>query len=620
MRHFIWALLFAAAMIPVSLYAQTDTLDVPPDGASGGNLDHAIDSVISAGTLSNTVFRLVPSGFGYGQDYVLNGIVTTPVHQKLTIIAPDPTPTSPPPQIVMQTGNGVTWTQNFDCFGDLYMKNIWMMYVNTSGTQNGAGIFIEDDSIANNSGEGEHAYFENCIFDLQKTSANGCINPECQHFRGTFKNCYFRNDVDNYFIYYGRAISWQFGDTKWHTDSLSFENCTFANMGYVLMNEKPCYSDYVWLNHCTFLNICCFPLEGDVWHWLDVTNCIFVNTWMYGDNMSATYSRFSRAAGTNPIGAILQVDSLAASNYSQGTDAVTFPYTDADRHILFANNSFYEEKWLTDFWFSNPVTVNPASDTSQPRPQPMMNLPARQMFGNDSLGNKRFPYINLANLYPSDDTSYNASIANPNFNLPPTQVDSIEGFLDGRYFTSAQINWAYNQGSDDKNGAWPMSEDLSYDTKSALYTAGIGGFPLGDLYHWWGPNSSTGIDQYTPWKAQAAGEDSVILHALTTGDLTGIMAGVKSRPGTPESYVLSQNYPNPFNPSTTIEYSVPRNGFVTLKVYNILGQEVSTLFSGVQHAGNYQATFDGAKFASGVYFYRLQAGNVSITKKLVLIK
>ncbi|HEY9167552.1 MAG TPA: T9SS type A sorting domain-containing protein [Candidatus Kryptonia bacterium] len=617
MKHFIRALFLLAAMIPLSLYAQTDTVDVPADGASGGNLDGAINTAISQGTLSNTVFRLA-AGSGYGQDYILNGIVTTPVHQKLTIIAPDPTPSSPPPQIVMNAQGGVTWTENFDCFGDLYMKNLWIMYVNTSGTQNGAGLFIEDDSIANQSGEGEYGYFENCIFDMQKTSANGCINPECLHFRGTFKNCYFRNDVDNYFIYYGRAISWQYSDTKWHTDSLSFENCTFANLGYVLMNEKPCYSDYVWFNHCTFLNICCYPLEGDVWHWLNVSNCIFVNTWMYGDNQSSLYSRFPRGAGTNPGGAIFSVDSLAASNYSQGTDAVTFPYTDADRHILFANNSFYEEKWLTDYWFSNPITIYPASDTSQPRPEPMINHPTLLMFGNDSLGQKRFPLMNLANLYPSDDTSYNASIANPGFVLPPTQADSIKRFLNGRYFTSEQINWAYNQGKDDINGGWPMGEDLSYDAGSPLYAAGISGFPLGDLFHWWGPNSLS--DKYTPWKAQQAQEDTLIHHALATGDLTGIITAVKPRPGTPETYVLLQNYPNPFNPTTTIEYSVPNNGFVTLKVYNILGQEVTTLFSGVRQAGNYQATFEGAKFASGVYFYRLNAGSVSITRKLVLMK
>jgi hypothetical protein len=88
----------------------------------------------------------------------------------------------------------------------------------------------------------------------------------------------------------------------------------------------------------------------------------------------------------------------------------------------------------------------------------------------------------------------------------------------------------------------------------------------------------------------------------------------------PSQYTLSQNYPNPFNPSTKIDYSVPKNSFVTLKVYNVLGQEVATLFSGTQEAGNYAAKFDAGKFGSGIYFYRLQAGATTITKKMLLMK
>ena len=91
-------------------------------------------------------------------------------------------------------------------------------------------------------------------------------------------------------------------------------------------------------------------------------------------------------------------------------------------------------------------------------------------------------------------------------------------------------------------------------------------------------------------------------------------------PRTPANYSLYQNYPNPFNPTTQINFSVPKNSFVTLKVYNVLGQEVATLFSGMQKAGNYVATFDANRFASGVYFYRLQAGNFSSVKKMMLFK
>lgn len=101
---------------------------------------------------------------------------------------------------------------------------------------------------------------------------------------------------------------------------------------------------------------------------------------------------------------------------------------------------------------------------------------------------------------------------------------------------------------------------------------------------------------------------------------TPILTGVTPIAGVPEVYELGQNYPNPFNPLTTIEYSIPAQSQVTLKVYNAIGQEVATLVNEVQQAAKYKATFDAANLASGVYFYRLTAGKFSSVKKLVVLK
>ena len=81
-----------------------------------------------------------------------------------------------------------------------------------------------------------------------------------------------------------------------------------------------------------------------------------------------------------------------------------------------------------------------------------------------------------------------------------------------------------------------------------------------------------------------------------------------------------ENYPNPFNPTTIITYQIPKDGRVTLRVYDILGREVVTLADGNQSAGIHYAAFDGSRFASGVYFYRLTAPGVSQVKKMVLAK
>jgi len=88
----------------------------------------------------------------------------------------------------------------------------------------------------------------------------------------------------------------------------------------------------------------------------------------------------------------------------------------------------------------------------------------------------------------------------------------------------------------------------------------------------------------------------------------------------PEAYRLHQNYPNPFNPTTLIRYELPRPGFVTLAVYNMMGQEMRTLIHKYQNSGNYEVTLDASDFGSGVYFYRLQAGDFREIRKMILLK
>lgn len=88
----------------------------------------------------------------------------------------------------------------------------------------------------------------------------------------------------------------------------------------------------------------------------------------------------------------------------------------------------------------------------------------------------------------------------------------------------------------------------------------------------------------------------------------------------PFTYSLSQNYPNPFNPSTSINFSVPTLQNVSLKVYDMLGRQVAELINGLHQAGNYSVNFDGSRFSSGVYYYKLEAGNFVQTKQMVLVK
>ncbi len=100
----------------------------------------------------------------------------------------------------------------------------------------------------------------------------------------------------------------------------------------------------------------------------------------------------------------------------------------------------------------------------------------------------------------------------------------------------------------------------------------------------------------------------------------GLVTGMSKNIPLPETYMLCQNYPNPFNPTTKIGFALPRSGFVTLKVYDILGKEVATLINEYKTAGNYIYEFNASNLSTGIYFYTLNVNGFTDTKKMLLIK
>ena len=157
---------------------------------------------------------------------------------------------------------------------------------------------------------------------------------------------------------------------------------------------------------------------------------------------------------------------------------------------------------------------------------------------------------------------------------------------------------------------------------------------------WWAAQQGTGIsistNDGTTWTTAYTAPTGSFYH-LTKSRSGATLWGIRSNGGisrygapiiginpvsgtTPADYVLSQNYPNPFNPITKINFALSKSGLVSLKIYDILGQEVATLVNETKNAGNYSVDFDASKLSSGIYFYKISVNDFTDVKKMTLIK
>jgi len=152
------------------------------------------------------------------------------------------------------------------------------------------------------------------------------------------------------------------------------------------------------------------------------------------------------------------------------------------------------------------------------------------------------------------------------------------------------------------------------------------------------PVLSNAVHRYTmDWEALSQGEEGVTLqidadgdsvfertimsdNELTGEELTVAVEEQEKESNIPKAFALFQNYPNPFNPTTKIAFSLPKNSYVTLTIFNVLGQKVTILVNGLRQTGNHQVIFNGANFSNGIYFYCLKTRGFSKTMKMLLIR
>lgn len=147
------------------------------------------------------------------------------------------------------------------------------------------------------------------------------------------------------------------------------------------------------------------------------------------------------------------------------------------------------------------------------------------------------------------------------------------------------------------------------------FSAMVSSYTSGPLDPAFDATDITHID-FEPFKSNRNGDFYIDQIEFIT-DITGIE---KDNSSLPTEFSLSQNYPNPFNPATTIEFSLTQGGFTTLKVYDVIGNEVATLVNEELTSGNFKTQFDASQLSSGIYFYTLRVNNSVLTNKMLLLK
>jgi len=190
------------------------------------------------------------------------------------------------------------------------------------------------------------------------------------------------------------------------------------------------------------------------------------------------------------------------------------------------------------------------------------------------------------------------------FDFPiPVELTS---FVGSSVNGNVELNWATATESNNSGFEIQRSTDGSSFIKIGFVS---GNGTTTEIQNYSYTDSKLSIGSYSYRLKQVDFDGSFEYSSVVNVDLTA-----------PTVFALEQNYPNPFNPSTLISYSIPQNSFVTLKVYDIIGNEVATLVNQTQSAGKYDFRFDASNLSNGVYMYSIKTDNFSSTKKMILMK
>ena len=292
-------------------------------------------------------------------------------------------------------------------------------------------------------------------------------------------------------------------------------------------------------------------------------------------------SWFDQSGGNAPFNADSAVLFDLSFNYTGGTDPLSFDLTQSQ----FATGT---GTILNNVTFNNgSVKLGSAPTLSLPNATAVLNNSV-----SIPVSFKQFKAIGAISL----KIQYNASVLNF------TGITNVPG---GKTFTYNESNGIITLSWFDQTGG---NSSITADSATLVNL---------NFVYLGGSTSLTFLGSASQ-VADSAGD--VIAGVVFINGSVSVINSVITHSGIPKVYALSQNYPNPFNPSTNINFDLPKESKVVLKVYNILGQEVATLVNRAMVAGSYTFQFTDKNLSSGIYIYRLQAGDFTLTKKMTLLK
>ena len=565
-RRTMWCIMVVLLVVPALLFAQELRL-VPYSGAGSQYLNQQIAAdTVANGKLPNRVYVLQR-----GALYLSNAVFTNTGNWTLRLKANDSTTTKKPVVMLYPTGTGNTpWNPPGSLFslgGSLEMKNLEVTgYYELVDTNrwNLQGVLITVPATVS----GVKITIDSCIF----SNSNG------NHVRtdGVPSVVRITNNVFANMGYLGRS---NLGAGKAidlrnvSCDSLIMVNNTFVNWLDRIVRHYPASGatstgaiEYFLFDHNTLVNGTSYHgllSLGSLGKRVFITNNLLFDPFIMGND-----SDVSRQAEFIPSG---ELDKFGRARMNW-----IFSYPNPNIAWKVSNNYYVISDSGQAFY--NQFASQGVTGEGSP-----LTWHINGRLGADSVN--AFTKVTLALG-----------------KIPATMTQLARWYRadnGGKKGKNTPGAWIYGQATDpndfDRKGyAWLRdSLNCSYSTSSAVYTAGTGSYPVGDLN--WFPTKKSA------W-------------------LLSPPSAVETIDAVPTTFSLSQNYPNPFNPSTTFEFSISKSSHVVLEVFNILGQSVATLVDEAMIPGTYRMDFNASALSSGVYLYRLKAGDFVQTKRMVLMK